>query len=229
MGVDMNYRSIDTVEEIVDEECYVVDQHIVIAKWAVLERVCIPFFKITESDIKERQSKPRCINAVFDACDGILITESLQVMTAYTGDAHGGQSKLYVEQEGRQQPYLPVLAVGNSVEAVVEAFYATFELPKKGCFWHGLYGRDYSLLLYEQRLVAAMERRRSVSSDRCEREETSRPCGIRLVKHRNSYQLSCLASYPNGKIVDMSLSIDGGQISAKPEEVVLPATCLHLY
>jgi hypothetical protein len=74
-----------------------------------------------------------------------------------------------------------------------------------------------------------MERRQATSSERRDREDIDRPHGIRLIKHRDSYRLSCLAWYPNGEIVDMSLSIDDGQISTKPAETVLPASHRHFY
>lgn len=225
-----SYRSIARLEEIIDDQYLLLDEGLVAHKWAGLARACKPFFDISEHDIEAGRTEPCCINSLFDVCDGIRVIEPLKIMSAYTGDRHGGHTDLYVEQDTEKQPYLSALTFENSVVSMIEAFYVTFELPKKGCFWHGCYDRDYSLLRSVRWLVAALQRRSDISSDGDGQvKKVDRPPGIRLIKHSDSYRLTCLAAYPNGEVVDMSLTLNGGRIAAEPSEVVLPPCGLHFY
>ena len=227
--MNTSIRHIASLEEITDDEHFVLDERLVAKKWAILELACKPFFDITERDIEAGRTEPCCINSLFDICGGIRVIEPLKIMSAYTGDPHGGHTDLYVGQGTEKHPYLSALTFENAVDSMIEAFYVAFELPKKGCFWHGCYDRDYSLLRGVRWLVAALQRRKGKSSAGDGQGKIDRPPGIRLIKHSDSYRLACLAAYPNGEVVDMSLTLNGGRIGAEPCEVVLPPSGLHFY
>ena len=116
-------------------------------------------------------------------------------MSSYAGNAHGGRTNLYHTKGEQKCPHLNALISETSVGAMIDTFYAAFELPKKGCFWHGCYDLDYILLIGARRFAAAMQRRRGKSHGGNGDGEIDRPPGIRLIKYVDSYRLSCLAGF----------------------------------
>jgi hypothetical protein len=125
--------------------------------------------------------------------------------------------------------HLYALEVTHDPQGMIGAFYAALELPKKGCFWHGCRDRDYIFLWGPRALTVLREKSPDSASEVEALAEGGRPFGIRLTKIDGGYRLSCLAVYPDGKIVDLSVAIDRGRIAKLPEEVVVPAKFLHLY
>lgn len=227
--MEIECRNITSLEEVVEDQCFVFDARLVAGVWLKLETAIKPLLETVQQENERGRNLPHKINPLFDACDGLRVIRPLEIICAYKGDAHGGHCEYYVEQGGQQLSHLEALEVGNGPDAMIGAFYAAFELPKKGCFWHGCSGRDYVLLRGDRALAVAIERRQGKETDIRSLGEAGRPLGIRLLKHRDAYRLSCLASYSDGEIVDMSMSLDEGRITTMPEEVVLPATCRHFY
>lgn len=228
LGVVSN-EPITTWEDVTEDQCFVFDDRLVADVWLELEKAVDPLMKNVQDDIKRGRSEPRCINGIFDDVSGLFVTRPFEILMAYEGNTHGGHYEYWVDKGGQRLSHLFALEVTHDPQGMIGAFYAALELPKKGCYWHGCRDRDYIFLWGPRALAVLREKSPDSESEVGAMVEDGRPFGIRLLKDDDGYRLSCLAVYPDGKIVDLSVAIDRGRIAKLPEEVVVPAKCLHFY
>jgi hypothetical protein len=219
-------RSLEHVSEGVE---YLIDATIAVRKWHALERTADSFLSLNEKNIKNGEKVPSSINGLIGTYVGTSVIPPLTVMATYSGDSHGGHTELYVEIDGRKESYLKALKLENSLEALVEGLFIAFELPKKGAYWHGLYGRDYSFLFDNNQLIEVLRNKLKIPPNGNDISKVDRPCGIRISKSEHMLSVSCLAAYPNGTIVNMSAHIDGGRLVVEPEDTILKSNSVVFY
>ena len=223
------FEIVQGLERMADGSRYLIDANFVAQKWQALERSTNAILSLSEEEIRSGTKGPFSINRLFEACVGISVIASSTVMAAYSGDSHGGSTELYVEVDGHKQSYFNALTLGNSIDALIEGLYVAFELPKKGVFWHGLYGRDYTFLLDDSQIIEVLRNQLNIPPDNSEIAKIDRPCGIRISKNGNIYRVSCLAAYPNGAIVDMTVLIDNGRLVVEPEDKIVNSNTRMFY
>ena len=124
-----------------------IDNSIVIPKWTALEKTTNAILSLTDKDIENCSKPPFSINYLFNTFECISVIDPFDIKAAYSGNYKGGNIKLYFEADNKFHSYLEALTIKISINALIEGFYAAFIIPKKGSYWHGLYGHDYKFIL----------------------------------------------------------------------------------
>jgi hypothetical protein len=213
--------------DIEDGVPHLIDISITRNKWTALEKIANSLI-ITEID-GESEKEPVSIDSLFESCTGISVILPGKFMAAYRGNHHGGSTEYYIENSNGIDDYLNALHASNNLDALIKGFYVALELPKKGAFWHGLYGRDYNFIFNNDQLIRFLKSRSTKPTDGKEIDRVGRPAGLRVIKSGDEYCVSCLAFYPDGSIKDLSILIKGGQIEICPDVEIMDATSQILY
>lgn len=202
-------------------EPQLLERALVDRKWAELDNHATGLFALSESDIRSGKKGPFSLEPFFAFCAHVALEPGSELTASYSGDAHGGHTELSARRAGQERSYLSALKVGTCHEALIEALYVGCELPTLGAYWHGLAGRDHKFLFEERQIIQVLQAS-GVSYDSAELRKIDRPCGVRVRHCAGSWEVCCLAAYPNGEIVDLAVKIDDGRITVLPAETLLP-------
>lgn len=223
-----NFKVVNNIDDIDDNKYYLIDPPVIERKWKTLNAAANIVFTVDEKMITEGSSTPININSYFENNTNAGVIDKFKIMACYSGDSHGGHTKLYSVSGDSKGEYLLGIKVAETIEGLIEGFYIGLKLPTKGVYWHGLYGRDYEFLLNNDHFINVLCNK--VSSPVTEvLDKIKLPSGIRIVKSSGSYKVSCLAAYPNGSIVDMSISITNGILNILPTINILDSEVNILY
>ena len=221
-------KVINKYEDIDDGPSCLIEAFITRKKWETLDKIANSYLGLNDNDIKTGR-EPININGLFDSCAGIYVVKPGNIMAAYSGDSQGGSTAYYIETALDKESYLHAINLTNSLDALIEGYYVALELPRKGVFWHGLYGRDYNFIFNNDQLVNVLKSRSTKPTDGKEIDRLGHPAGLRVIKSGDEYCVSCLAFYPDGAIKDLSILIKGGQIEICPDIEIMDATSQMFY
>ncbi len=223
-----NFKIVNSIDSIEDGRSYLIDPKIIERKWKVLDVAANVVFALDENMIGEGGGRPINVNSFFKNSTNARVIDKVKIMARYTGDSHGGHTELYSVSDGGEDKYLSGIRFVETIDGLIESLYIGLQLPIKGVYWHGLYGRDYEFLLNNDHFVSVLCRQRpSLVSDMVDKLEL--PAGIRVVKSGGRYKVSCLVAYQNGSIVDMSISISNGIVNILPGTNVLDSKAKIFY
>ena len=222
------FKVVNNIESIDDNKNYLIDLQFTERTWKALDSAANTVFALDERMIKEGSGKPININSFFKNNTSAGVIDKFKIMACYTGDSHGGHTEIYSVSDGSKGEYLLGIKFVETIQGLIEGFYIGLQFPTKGVYWHGLYGRDYEFLLDNNRFINVLCNK--ISAPVTEVVDKIRlPAGIRIVKYAECYNVSCLAVYPNGSIVDMSISISNGALKILPATNVLDSKVQMLY
>jgi hypothetical protein len=214
------------LEDIEDGVEYLLDGPKVRRLWADLERLTGEHFQLCDKEIDAGSSDRRDITALFHADPGVSVKSGFAIFAQYTGDHNGGRTAFVGESERNEFHYLNALTFPKTLHGAVSALYFAYRLHTIGAFWHGLYGRDYKFLLNSTELIEALIKLK-LSNE--ELAKLNRPAGIRFSKSNGECRITCLAVYPNGTIVDISVDLDQGAAILIPQETVFESRTKFFY
>lgn len=209
-------------------EC-LIDPALVAQRWEALQSVAIPTLALTKDDIKKGESNPRSIGSILAACAATSVTDGATIVASYSGNSHGGHTEFYGLVNGQKQNYLDVIRFYDSLEGIVEGLFFAFALPQYGTYWHGLYDRDYTFLFETGQLSAVLEDTLQSEPNQQDLATIDCPCGVRVLADTKGYRVNCMAAYPNGMIVDLSVRIAAGHLTIAPPKTILESSVTVFY
>lgn len=145
------------------------------------------------------------LHVMFDKHFPLILKPGCQAILKYEGDSHGRCLNVEAKQFAEIVPLESVLIPKQrDIEALIAAFYLIYEMNKFFAFWHGLYDRDFGLVM--------------TSSDKVDFEDSSHWKeelagelieGFLITKMPQGYRLRCLARGHFGKISYKVLEMKG--------------------
>ena len=223
-----NMKAIKSLDCVESDQIYLIDMQANEAKWNALDSAASATLAINDKEIKNGCGEPIDIKMFLKECPNSLVVDGFKIMAAYSGDSHGGHTELYSESKEGKSEFLSGIKIFETVDGFIEGFFIALQLPTKGIYWHGLYGRDYKFMLNNRHFIDVLCSNMSLQAEEAV-EKIAAPAGIRFVKSGDCYEVSCLAAYPNGSIVDMSISVSDGNIKIQPIKSVLDSKATILY
>ena len=202
---------------------FVIDRDMVERKWETLDAIVDAFL---DDAISTHDESAFPVNRMFDQFSGVSVAPGLVPMAAYQGGPNS-YLRFYAGEEGQKHHFLTALKIDSSLDGFVEAVYTVFVLPAKRAQWHGLYGRDYELILDPGQFTKPPKRisfggKFQWLADNYYSGNLNRPLGIRVSKRRDRYYVSCMAVCPTGSVIDLTVRIDRGDvIFIQPEKLFI--------
>lgn len=203
-----------------DRTQFLIDRSLLARKWRLLDEVTEAF--VTRWFGLTPHAPPFSLNPLIGQFEAISVRPSLEITVSYQGGPCDGNLGFHTVLNGKEQDMLAALEVRPSIAGFIEALYLAFQIRTKCASWHGLYGRDFTLLpnyfmLRRPRSWVPPEQYRPQYLE----GKVDRPVGIRVAKRRGRYYLSCMALYAGGTIADMTARVaDGNLIYLWPPETV---------
>lgn len=217
----------DELDLMPDQTQFLVDRPLLARKWHSLDAgtdafipkgcgiTCAPSFSL---------------NPLIAGFEAVSALPSQEITVSYVGGLLDGHLTFITIVEGKQEDMLRALRVTPSIAGFIEAIYLAYHIRTKCAFWHGLYGRNYTLL----HNYFLLRRPQSLSYDPQKfrpgyfRGKADRPAGIRVAKRHGKYYVSCMAIYAFGAIVDMTARVADGRLIAlwPPETVYHSVDCV---
>lgn len=196
--------------------------------WEFSRARAIEIVGVSEAEIRAGARAPYSLNLLFDCFSSISLDPSAEIFASYSGDSHGGQTEMYAELHGRRCDYLDVIEVEPTTKGAADAFFIAWELPKLGAYWHGLTGRDYTLVFGMAELINSL-RNLGISHDDPALKKIDRPSGVRVYGNAAGREVRCLASQTNVGLVDLGIRITAGRVSVLPKDILIPASVRTYY
>lgn len=210
------------IQKLSEGEVSSLDCSYVADRWGALDTATESIITITDNDISKGKKGPYPIDCIFNSFKGIEKDNAPIGATAeYSGDHKGGHTDIYVNGVNGKESLLPSMTFNMTIDGMIEAFYVTFELHKKGAYWHGFYGRDDIFLLHDGQLASALRDRLHLMLEGQDLQKLVMPMGIRIEKYSEGYTVSCLALEANGSIVDKSINVTMGKATKNHEKVII--------
>ena len=207
----------------------VIDRGMTERQWAAMSQTATRLLTLTDRVIRDGHSGPTPVDRLLDSMPGMTVAHDTRVFATYTGDAHGGRTEVFAERSGVKAPLLSALRLDGSVASMISSFFAAFELPTFGIFWHGYYNFDYSFLLSDDDFRAAATKSGAETLKEVDLSTLGRPTGLRVSRTRDVSRVSCLAAFPNGSIADFSVRIETGTLIAEQPHMIVRSSTRILY
>ncbi|MBJ6799723.1 hypothetical protein [Geomonas propionica] len=219
----------DRLDLMPDRTQFLISRSLLASKWRSLEEATNAFIPpgcgITHTPVFS-------LNPLIESFEGVSVLPSLEITASFVGGLLDGHLRFRTVVEGKEEDMLSALQVTPTMAGFIEAIYLTYHLRTKCAFWHGFYGRNYTLLPN----YFLLRRLQSPSYDPQEfglqyfKGKVDRPVGIRVAKRQGKYYVSCMAIYAFGNIVDMTVRVADERITALwPPETIYNSGARVMY
>lgn len=223
------YTSGHNLSDILDTSFLLIDKAYVLNRWNLLTQKSIKYFELNEHDIANGKRAKIEINDMFNNSEEITLDLNSVIQIEYTGDMRGGHTEISAIKNGHNCNFLDCLTIKVSIDSLIDALYFALELPTKGNYWHGLYGRDYKFLFDVYQTIQVLVENYRMKPDDHNIDNIDIPAGIRVYNNAGIYLVKCLAYYPNGTIADCGIRVENERICIVKEEVILKSSVIQYY
>jgi len=130
---------------------------------------------------------------------------------------HGWSFDTFANVNGEELKPLPTLQFANTMDGILSAFFVSVILPTIGAFWHGLYERDYQLIVSSNELNEVTR----ITDTGDVRSIIKIPLGLRIKKIDGNTSCKCLFHSETEGLLDVELTISEDGRASEPVLTVL--------
>jgi len=180
---------------------------VTMASWAQFRALVVSTGPLHEAEVPASRQK---LKANLALLSGVKVPDDVQVDIFYSGDERNGFCEPQGVVDGERKLLGQALKYDESVQGFLNAIFFAAALPRLWSRWHGLAGRDYTLLASGAALADILKGVRAPNPS----EEHWPPVGIRIRKKADVFVVACLAYQTGYGLYDLSVELRDGRASS---------------